>query len=275
MADQGGFIVLHRKILDWKWYGDSNTKDVFIHCLLKANHDDKTWNGMTIKRGQFFTSYGKMSKELRQTIRQTRTAIAHLISTGELTSEATNAGQLITVENYANYQNKKEKATSDMTSETLNERQANPQKATSETTTNNNINNINNIPPYNPPVEISSYGFSEEVSDAIKAWLEYKSERKDKYTQTGFKSLLKQIEKHVVESGDAEVCDIIQQSMANGWQGICWDKIGARASPKRGDGFMSKLKAMYEQEEQSGQNNQAGNDQDNSLYQGAVFKRVE
>ncbi len=28
-----GFIKLHRKIIDWEWYDDINTKTLFIHIL--------------------------------------------------------------------------------------------------------------------------------------------------------------------------------------------------------------------------------------------------
>ena len=58
-----GFIKISRKILEWEWYTDSNTKIVFLHCLLKANWKDKNWKGETIKRGQFVTSLEKIAQE--------------------------------------------------------------------------------------------------------------------------------------------------------------------------------------------------------------------
>lgn len=36
-----GFIKISRKILDWEWYTDINTKTLFLHCLLKANFRTK------------------------------------------------------------------------------------------------------------------------------------------------------------------------------------------------------------------------------------------
>ena len=33
MANEG-FIKLYRKMLEWGWYDDGPTKDVFIHLLL-------------------------------------------------------------------------------------------------------------------------------------------------------------------------------------------------------------------------------------------------
>ena len=35
MANEG-FIKLYRKMLEWGWYDDGPTKDVFIHLLLIA-----------------------------------------------------------------------------------------------------------------------------------------------------------------------------------------------------------------------------------------------
>ena len=46
-----GWVKLHRQLLDWEWYTDINTKVVFLHCLIKANWEDKRWRGVVIKRG--------------------------------------------------------------------------------------------------------------------------------------------------------------------------------------------------------------------------------
>ena len=48
-----GFIKLHRKIIDWEWYDDINTKTLFIHILLMANFEDKKWHGETVKEVVF------------------------------------------------------------------------------------------------------------------------------------------------------------------------------------------------------------------------------
>src|SRR5699024_1651395 len=55
-----GWITLHRKMLNWEWYDDTNTKVLFLHCLLRASYEDNTWHGVKIKRGQFLTSYQKL-----------------------------------------------------------------------------------------------------------------------------------------------------------------------------------------------------------------------
>lgn len=59
-----GFISLHRSILSWEWYGDINTRCLFIHLLLTAQYQDKRVKGKTIKRGQRLCSTKVLSEEI-------------------------------------------------------------------------------------------------------------------------------------------------------------------------------------------------------------------
>jgi hypothetical protein len=99
-----GWIKLHRKMINWEWYNDINVKVVFLHLLLTANHEDKKWQGIDIKRGQKLTSIKHLSEETRLTIKQTRIALNKLKSTNEITTKTTNKYTLITIEKYNNYQ---------------------------------------------------------------------------------------------------------------------------------------------------------------------------
>ena len=56
-------------------------------------------------------------------------------------------------------------------------------------------------------------------------WITYKTERKEQYKEQGMKSLLRQIETNCVLYGDQAVCDLIDDSMANGWKGIIFDRL--------------------------------------------------
>ena len=70
-----------------------------------------------------------------------------------------------------------------------------------------------------------------EVKEKVKDWLKYKSERHDKYQETGLKTLFNKIQRNVDEHGATAVMDLIDLSMANGYSGIVWDKI--RPSPRQ------------------------------------------
>lgn len=99
-----GHIKLHRSIFDWEWWDDINTFRLFMTILLLANWKGKKWHGKIIRRGQLWTSIPTLSERSGLTIQQTRTALNHLKSTGEITDKPTRDGRLITVVNYGKYQ---------------------------------------------------------------------------------------------------------------------------------------------------------------------------
>lgn len=127
-----GFVKLHRKLIAWGWYQDYVVKDVFLHLLLTANFKDSQWMGVTLKKGQLVTSYKHLSEDLAFSVRQVRTAIDKLKSTGEITTEATNRFTIITVVNWEEYQLFDEKMTSEVTSNQTNERQTSDKQTTNE-----------------------------------------------------------------------------------------------------------------------------------------------
>lgn len=98
--------------MEWEWYTDANTTKVFLHCLLRANWKAGSWHGIHYKPGQFVTSLNSLAAENGLTIRQARTALEHLISTGEVSSTTTDEAtgkkltknRIITVLNWDSYQ---------------------------------------------------------------------------------------------------------------------------------------------------------------------------
>ena len=85
MAKPKSWIKLNRNILEWGWYTEANTMRVFIHLLLKANVEDKIYQGIPVRRGEILTGYPALAEELCMSIQNVRTAINHLKSTGEIT----------------------------------------------------------------------------------------------------------------------------------------------------------------------------------------------
>ena len=98
---EGGFILLHRSILRWEWYGDLNTARLFIHLLLTVNYEPQRWQGIAVERGQRVASLAKLADETGLTVKQVRTALEHLKRTGEVTHTATSKYGLFTVDHYA------------------------------------------------------------------------------------------------------------------------------------------------------------------------------
>ena len=108
-----GWVKLHRKFLEWEWYDKSETVHLFLHCLLKANHKDKSYRGKIIKRGTFLTSRELLSRELGLSERQVRTSLNRLKLTNELTVKSSRQGTEIQVVNYNKYQIETNKKTDD------------------------------------------------------------------------------------------------------------------------------------------------------------------
>ena len=105
------FIQLSRKILTWEWYQNLNVLRVFLHCLLKANHQDNKWQGKVIRRGSLATSYDNIGECLKLSKQQVRTAIKNLKSTGEIVTNVTPKYLLVSIVKYDDYQYSSKKLT--------------------------------------------------------------------------------------------------------------------------------------------------------------------
>jgi len=99
-----GWVKLHRKMIEWEWYQNENTKSVFIHLLLMANHKPGKWKGIDVQRGQLITGRQKLAHQLGTTEQRIRTAFSNLQNTNEITIKPTNRFSLITICNYEEYQ---------------------------------------------------------------------------------------------------------------------------------------------------------------------------
>ena len=69
-----------------------------------------------------------------------------------------------------------------------------------------------------------------ELTAKMEEWIAYKTERKEPYKEQGMKSLLRQVENNALTYGDKAVCDLIDDSMANGWKGIIFDRLKQKPS---------------------------------------------
>lgn len=138
-----GWIAIHRQMIEWEWYTDANTVRVFLHCLIRANHQEAKWRGKVIKRGTFLSSFDILASELKLSRQQIRTAINKLKSTNEVTTSSSAQSTVFKVENYDIYQPATNGATKHQPSN--NQQITNEQPTDNQQiTTNNNDNNVNN-----------------------------------------------------------------------------------------------------------------------------------
>ena len=111
MATSEGYIKLHRKFRKWGWYDDANTMRVFLHLLLGARWSDTEYRGEKLKAGDVIFGRKRFAKDLGLSEQNVRTAIEHLLKTGEIsTSKVTNKFTIFHVENWELYQGQDEDA---------------------------------------------------------------------------------------------------------------------------------------------------------------------
>lgn len=72
---------------------------------------------------------------------------------------------------------------------------------------------------------ILEFGISDYLTESVRDWLEYKSERNFKYKERGLRTLLRTISEKSFLYGDTAVANAINESISSGYQGIVWDKL--------------------------------------------------
>lgn len=108
-----GHIKIDRKILEWEWYSDINTCRLFVHLLLRANWKPGRFMGVDIERGSLATSLQNLSAETGLSLQNIRTSLKKLKTTGELTVNQHPKFSVITIKNYAFYQDANSQPTAD------------------------------------------------------------------------------------------------------------------------------------------------------------------
>jgi hypothetical protein len=105
-----GWIKLHRKLIENPIFLNAELLQLFIYCIMKANHEEKEiiFNGelLKIKRGQFVTGRIALGKEIKQkpTTAYKRLKILENLRICDIQSN--NRFSLVTLVNYDLYQSK-------------------------------------------------------------------------------------------------------------------------------------------------------------------------
>ena len=99
-----GWLKMHRRFLEWEWFDDAYMVKLFLYLLLKANHQDGTWKGNVVKRGQLIIGLNSLSKVLNMSVKMVRNRLKKLSKTGEIFVKTGNQFSLATICNYDEYQ---------------------------------------------------------------------------------------------------------------------------------------------------------------------------
>lgn len=104
MAEKSTFVKIDRNMVSWRWFQTPATAHLWLYLVIRANIKPAAFRTITVQRGQLVTSLQHLANDTGLTIQQVRTALKHLISTGEITDRASHGYRLITLLNYDKYQ---------------------------------------------------------------------------------------------------------------------------------------------------------------------------
>lgn len=202
-----GQIVIDESMTDWIYGDKPNTFIVFMYLLRKSDEN-----------GVVQVSVERISKDVKLTPRQVRSAIECLKNdkrmTKEMSKDGISKGTIFTVLNkdayFLNDKRNVKRTTKERQKETV---QNTPQKRENYKQLFDRL-----IVNYN----ISNY----VVDNGIRQWLKYKHERNGfHYKEIGMNTLLKKIEEKCRKYGDKAVVDIIEESISSSYQGIVFEKL--------------------------------------------------
>lgn len=201
-----GWVKLHRQFKDWEWYNKSEMVHLFIHCLIKANFKDGSFQGIECKKGSFITSLKHLSDETNISIQTIRTCLKKLQLTKEIEVKSTNKLTQITICNYDSYQQENEDTNKQLTS---NQQTTNKQLTTIEEYKESKEENNNK---FDFKKSLLSFGFN---SGLVSDWLKVRKKKNLTNSEVAYKDFIKQVE---LNGNDKNY--ILEQCVIKSWGGF-------------------------------------------------------
>ena len=199
-----GWIAIHRKFMESAIYKDSQAVHLWLHLLLKANHQGNQFiQGLKVyevKRGEILTGRKALSSETGINESKIQRLLKLFEKCHMIEQQTNNVNRLISILKYDNYQTSEQQMNN---KRTTNEQQVN---------TNNNVNNKNN--------ENNKRKENFPIPDFIDAelwndFLEIRKKQKAVNSDRALKSLIK-----ILSQNPTEANAMIEQSVVNSWKGI-------------------------------------------------------
>jgi len=228
-----GWIKLHRQLMEWEWYQDSNMVHLYLHMLMKANREPKKWKGVMVEAGQFIAGRETLSFDTGISVQTIRTCIARLQESGLLTSKPTNKYTLFTLVKWGSVVNG-----DDITNQQTNQQLTNNQPTTNQQlTTNKNIEKdkkVKNTTPLNPlkgkrsPKKTALPTIPSELNKPVfttawQEWIQHRSEIDRNLTPS---TATKQLQM-LLPMGADHAAAVLNHSITKGWQGLFPDNVPA------------------------------------------------
>lgn len=103
-----GFALLHRKIMDVPFYKDPEAAHLWIHLLLRANHEQTVVStdvgNFTCERGEFITGRNALASETGLSADRVKALLRKFQNLGMITTKSNNRFTVLRVVKYDEYQ---------------------------------------------------------------------------------------------------------------------------------------------------------------------------
>ncbi|ECO5948684.1 DNA replication protein [Salmonella enterica] len=103
-----GFALLHRKIMDVPFYKDPEAAHLWIHLLLRANHEQAVVStdvgNVTCERGEFITGRNALASETGLSADRVKALLRKFQNLGMITTKSNNRFTVLRVVKYDEYQ---------------------------------------------------------------------------------------------------------------------------------------------------------------------------
>ena len=228
-----GWILLHRKLSDNKfWTCEPFTRgQAWVDLLLLANHSESFFyirgNKVNVKRGQLAWGEVKLSERWKWSRTKLRKYLNDLEKEQQIIQQKGTIIQIITINNYEQYQKKEQQGGQQKDNrKTAEEQQKNIYKECYIM-----LKNENNVK------EIDKW------DEVFNLWLKYKSERKEHYVKTGMSQMMNKLIK--LASGDHKNgLLIIHDAMANNYSGF----FELKKTKKNGSTTHAEIDRIFDEE---------------------------
>jgi len=201
-----GWIKLYRSTRSKGWYQKSEFVHLWVHLLMKANHQDaEFWfNGKNImvKRGSFVTGRKTLSSETGISESKVERILKCFENEQQIEQQTNNRNRLISIVCFDKYQKGEQQI----------EQQLNNKRTTSEQPVNTNKNEKN----YKNDKELEEnngfvYFENPELDKVFKQWLKMCDEKNKAYTYSSIEALQMKLQ------DDRNALSKVKQSLENGW----------------------------------------------------------
>lgn len=213
VAEQSGWIKLHRKILDNPIVmKDSEYFQVWVYLLLKASHAEYPvlfgGNKINLKPGQLITGRKKISADTGIDENKVFRILKCLKNEQQIEQQVSNKNSLISIVRWEEYQN----------CEQQNEQQVNSKRTASEQQVNTNKNIKNNKNVKKIENNTKAYSSDSSLNQAILDFIAFRQSIKKPMTDKAVSLMLNKL--GMLSASVPEQIEILNQSIINGWQGI-------------------------------------------------------